>query len=89
MRFVPIKTDDQLDLQSLHRVRERWVMRRTAVIILDTTVFGCTAIGVDKMPCKGTTPRNGSPARANSRTTQPPIQDPMAATRSALHYGRS
>ena len=31
-RFVPIKTDDQLDLQSLHRVRERWVMRRTAVI---------------------------------------------------------
>ena len=32
MRFVPIKTDDQLDLQSLHRVRERWVMGRTAVI---------------------------------------------------------
>jgi transposase len=32
MRFVPIKTDDQLDLQSLHRVRERWVGRRTAVI---------------------------------------------------------
>jgi len=32
MRFVPIKTDDQLDLQSLHRLRERWVMRRTAVI---------------------------------------------------------
>src|SRR5438105_8061248 len=32
MRFVPIKSDDQLDLQALHRVRERWVMRRTAVI---------------------------------------------------------
>jgi len=32
MRFVPVKTDDQLDLQSLHRVRERWVMRRTAAI---------------------------------------------------------
>ena len=30
--FVPIKSDDQLDLQSLHRVRERWVMRRTAVV---------------------------------------------------------
>jgi transposase len=29
---VPIKSDDQLDLQSLHRVRERWVVRRTAVI---------------------------------------------------------
>ncbi len=24
MRLVPIKTDDQLDMQSLHRVRERW-----------------------------------------------------------------
>jgi transposase len=32
MRFVPIKTEDQLDLQAVHRVRERWVMRRTAVI---------------------------------------------------------
>src|SRR3981189_1833775 len=32
MRFVPIKSDDPLDLQSLHRVRERWVMRRTVVI---------------------------------------------------------
>jgi transposase len=32
MRFVPIKSDDQLDLQSLYRVRERWVMRRTAVV---------------------------------------------------------
>jgi len=32
MRFVPIKSEDQLDLQSLHRVRERWMMRRTAVI---------------------------------------------------------
>ena len=32
MRFVPIKTDDQLDMQSLHRVRERWIMRRTSVV---------------------------------------------------------
>ena len=32
MRFAPIKSDDQLDTQSLHRVRERWVMRRTAVV---------------------------------------------------------
>ena len=29
---LPIKNDDQLDLQSLHQVRERWVTRRTAVI---------------------------------------------------------
>src|SRR5438270_13693531 len=27
MRFVPIQTDEQLDLPSLPRVRERWVMR--------------------------------------------------------------
>jgi transposase len=32
MRFVPIKSDDQLDIQSLHRVRERWVGRRTAEV---------------------------------------------------------
>jgi transposase len=32
MRFVPIKTEEQFDLQALHRVRERWVMRRTAVV---------------------------------------------------------
>ena len=32
MRFVPIKTDEQLDMQSLHRVRERWIMRRTAIV---------------------------------------------------------
>jgi transposase len=32
MRFVPIKTDNQLDLQALHRVRDRWVARRTAVM---------------------------------------------------------
>jgi transposase len=32
MRFVPIKTEEQLDLQALHRVRERWVMHRTAVV---------------------------------------------------------
>jgi transposase len=29
---MPIQSDDQLDMQSLHRVRERWVMRRTAVV---------------------------------------------------------
>ena len=32
MRFVPIKTDDQLDLQAIHRVRDRLISRRTAMI---------------------------------------------------------
>jgi transposase len=32
MRFVPIKSEEQLDLQSFHRVRDRWVRRRTSLI---------------------------------------------------------
>ena len=32
MRFVPIKTEEQLDMQTLHRVRDRLVGCRTALI---------------------------------------------------------
>ena len=32
MRFVPAKNETQLDLQVLHRVRDRWMSRKTAVI---------------------------------------------------------
>ena len=32
MRFVPLKSPEQLDLQALHRVRSRLVTQRTAVI---------------------------------------------------------
>ena len=32
MRFVATKTADQLDLQALHRVRERLVSQRTGII---------------------------------------------------------
>jgi transposase len=32
MRFVPLKSTDQLDLQALHRVRSRLIGQRTAVI---------------------------------------------------------
>ena len=31
MRFVPIKTQEQLDIQALHRLRERTVKERTAL----------------------------------------------------------
>jgi transposase len=34
MRFVPLKTMEQLDLQAIHRLRTRPVARRTAVIKL-------------------------------------------------------
>ncbi len=32
MHFVPLKTDEQLDLQALHRVRDRLISQRTALI---------------------------------------------------------
>lgn len=32
MKFVPIKTADQLDLQAMHRIRERAVSQRTRII---------------------------------------------------------
>ena len=32
MRFVPIKTEEQLDMQTFHRVRDRLVGRRTALV---------------------------------------------------------
>jgi transposase len=32
MRFVPIKTEEQLDVQAMHRVGDRLVQRRTALI---------------------------------------------------------
>lgn len=32
MRFVPVKTPEQQDLQSLHRVRERLIVQRTSLI---------------------------------------------------------
>lgn len=32
MRFVAIKNETQLDLQALHRVRGRWIGRKTGVI---------------------------------------------------------
>ena len=36
-RCVPVKTDDQLDLQALHRVRSRLISERTAVICPNDT----------------------------------------------------
>jgi transposase len=32
MRYVPIKSEEQLDMQSVHRVRERWVRGRTSLV---------------------------------------------------------
>src|SRR5712691_2170705 len=32
MRWVPLKTNEQLELQALHRVRRRFIIERTAVV---------------------------------------------------------
>jgi len=32
MRCVPLKTNEQLELQALHRVRRRFIIERTAVV---------------------------------------------------------
>jgi len=58
MRFVPIKTDDQLDLQALHRVRDRLIARRTSVInqlrafLLEVNAFTRTRSGDSVKPCE-------------------------------------
>ena len=47
-RFVPAKTDEQLDLQALHRVRSRLVSERTAVINQIAAFFWSAASSSDK-----------------------------------------
>jgi transposase len=66
MRFVPIKTDDQLDLQALHRVRDRWVARRTAVMNQIRGFLMERGITIRKGPSHLTTQLQGVMEDANS-----------------------
>src|ERR1700747_1600185 len=50
-RCVPVKTDDQLDLQALHRVRSRLVGQRTAVINQIRSFLLERGIAVPQGPC--------------------------------------
>ena len=59
MRFVPIKTDDQLDLQAIHRIRERLVQRRTSLINQMRGFMLERGIAIAKGPAK---PRREFPA---------------------------
>ena len=52
MRFVPIKTDDQLDLQAIHRVRDGLVARRTSVINQIRTFLLESGLVFEKKPAK-------------------------------------
>ena len=70
---MPIKTDDQLDLQSLHGVHERWVVRPTAVT---TQIRGILLE-------RGLTMRKG---REHLEVSLPGILDD-ADTNCPVHYG--
>ena len=63
MRFVPIKTDDQLDLQSLHRVRERWVIASYSSGQPDSRLVA----GARHYSAEGTMPFGCSVARDSGR----------------------
>jgi transposase len=91
MRFVPIKTDDQLDLQSLHRVRERWVMRRTAVInqIRGLLLETWDHFAQGTMPCRcGIARDTGRRQRQAIRCIARPAGATEAGTRSLANADR-
>ena len=50
MRFVPLKTEEQLDLQALHRVRDRLVARRTGLINEAGVVTSCHLVHLQAFP---------------------------------------
>src|SRR5688500_10625500 len=55
MKFVATKTADQLDLQALHRVRERLVSQRTGIINqirLPAGARHCGATGTTLLACR-------------------------------------
>ena len=52
MRFVPVKTPEQQDLQALHRIRERLVCQRTALINQMRGLLGEYGIVLPKGPAR-------------------------------------
>ncbi len=76
MRFLPIKTDDQLDLLSLHRVREHWVMRRTAIANQIRGLLLERDITLRKGRCRtapsASRPSKSSPPKEKARLTKKP-----------------
>jgi transposase len=71
MCFVPVKTDDQLDLQGIHRIRDRLICRRTAVI---NQLHFCSSAGwfsrtgqrISRLPCGHSGERRGGPDAADA-----------------------
>jgi transposase len=59
MRFVATKTAEQLDLQALHRVRERLVSQRTGIINQIRAFLLERGIGSCAVSCHASSPRLG------------------------------
>ena len=87
MRFVPIKTEDQLDLQALHRVRDRLVARRTSVINqMRAFLLERSTTGIARVPAKpggtvaqGGTSGTGSGAESSSSSPRGLLSRPSTA----------
>ena len=70
--FGPMKSADQLYLQSLHQARERWVMRRTADELVVYSVDCLEAHRVDRISCPlGAATKLGVGANARFENQQP------------------
>jgi transposase len=54
MRFVPVKSTDQQDLQSLHRARDRLICQRTALINHTRGLLAEYGIVLPQGPCRFT-----------------------------------
>lgn len=73
-RFVPVKSIEQQDLQSLHRIRERLIVQQTSLI---NHARGLLA--VPQGPC--------GPSTAPSATEQPIVERIVALRRAVGHAG--
>jgi transposase len=67
MKFVATKTADQLDLQALHRVRERLVSQRTGIINQIRAFLLERSVAVRQSE-SGWLPRTGNPGHGSRRT---------------------
>jgi transposase len=65
MKFVATKTTDQLDLQTLHRVRERFVGQRTGIINQIRAFMLERGIAVRPLVCPALSLRLALPLRCN------------------------
>jgi len=76
MKFVATKTADQLDLQALHRVRERFVGERTGIINQIRAFLLERSIAVQQRPAFPAGRVTGHPGDANRCSVGPHVAHP-------------